>query len=604
MAKTAEATGLARKNKYKKKALEREDMSLNINLDGSLLEMYANYAISENGNIHFSMINNLFRLLLMVSDAPISMNERSMALKNFTISALRAKIEKHITNKQALLSIGLGECGIRPDLLNADSFKELGDGEVEWVEDTILNYTNLTTVNNSVRQMQDVCQDYITSDPTERIARAKDVQAMNDELHTQFRRNAMNLDSQDDRFTLSDMNQSVDRTIAEMNKPSYSLVTGIQAFNDILGGGAKGGKCYCLFGLPGEGKTVTLLNLLYQMKVSNRSYVCKDKTKRPALVLLTMENKVSDIIATLFAIVTGNGDIAQYSSEDAIKIMNSKGLGVTPDNPIEIIVRYKPVNSITTSYCYTLVEDLKDEGYETIGFFLDYVMRIKPEQWDNEERFRLGNVINDLCNLAKYYNIPVITASQLNRNAAAIIDDCRDSNKMNIVRKMGRSLIGESIQIDQNVDASIYLAPEYITGPDGEDMKWMGIKLGKHRYPIYTEQTVFYIPFMPGSQVGFEMDLGGRRKTKKTLNFNEEVDWTKEAKHVYTFGGGVTKHTINEDTDELIVGGDIRNNTDHSEILKREEEYEAMAANWPKENGKLKVMRVINSHLPWEKVAA
>ena len=375
-----EVTGLARKNKYKKKALDRENTSLNINLDGSLLEMYANYAISENGNIHFSMINNLYRLLLMVSDTPISMNERSMALKNFAISVLRAKIEKHIVNKQALLSIGLGECGIRPDLLNADSFKELGDGEVEWVEDTILNYVNLSTVNNSVRQMQDICQDYITSDPTEKISKAKDVQSMNDELHTQFRRNAMNLESQDDRFTLSDMNQSVDRTIAEMNKPSYSLVTGIQAFNDILGGGAKGGKCYCLFGLPGEGKTVTILNLLYQMKVSNKSYVCKDKTKRPALVLLTMENKVADIIATLFAIVTGNGDIAEYTTEDAIRIMNSKGLGVTPDNPIEIVVRYKPVNSITTSYCYTLIEDLKDEGYETIGFFLDYVMRIKPDR--------------------------------------------------------------------------------------------------------------------------------------------------------------------------------------------------------------------------------
>ena len=564
----SEVTGLARKNKYKKKALDRENASLNINLDGSLLEMYANYAISENGNIHFSMINNLYRLLLMVSDTPISMNERSMALKRFTISVLKAKIERHIVNKQALLSIGLGECGIRPDLLSADSFKELGDGEVEWVEDTILNYVNLTTVNNAVREMQDICQDYITSDPTEKIAKAKEVQIMNDELHTQFRRNAMNLDNQDDRFTLSDMNQSVDRTISEMNKPSYSLATGIQAFNDILGGGAKGGKCYCLFGLPGEGKTVTILNLLYQMKVSNKSYVCRDKTKRPALVLLTMENKVADIIATLFSIVTGNGDIAEYTTEDAIKIMNSRGLGVTPDNPIEIIVRYKPVNSVSTSYCYTLIEDLKDEGYETIGFFLDYVMRIKPEIWDSEERFRLGNVINDLCNLAKYYNIPVITASQLNRNAAAIIDDCRDSNKMNIVRKMGRSLIGESIQIDQNVDASIYLAPEYTTGPNGEDIKWMGIKLGKHRYPIFTEQTVFYIPFMQGSQVSFEMDLGGRRKTKKSLNFNEEVDWTKEAKHVYTFGGGITKHTINDDSNELIVGGDIRNNTNHSEILR------------------------------------
>ena len=597
-------TGLARKNKYKKKALERENASLNINLDGSLLEMYANYAISENGNIHFSMINNLYRLLLMVNNSTIAMNERSLALKNFTIAVLKAKIEKHVINKQALLSIGLGECGIRSDLLNADSFKELGDGEVEWVEETILNYVNLSTVNNAVRQMQDICQDYITSEPTEKISKAKAVQSMNDELHTQFRRNAMNLDSQDDRFTLSDMNQSIDRTIAEMNKPSYSLVTGIQAFNDILGGGAKGGKCYCLFALPGEGKTITILNLLYQMKVSNRNYVCKDKTKRPALVLLTMENKVADIIATLFSIVTGNGDIAEYETEDAIKIMNSKGLGVTPDNPIEIIVRYKPVNSITTSYCYTLIEDLKDEGCETIGFFLDYVMRIKPEQWDSEERFRLGNVINDLCNLAKYYNIPVITASQLNRNAASIIDECRDSNKMNIVRKMGRSLIGESIQIDQNVDASIYLAPEYTTGPNGEDIKWMGVKLGKHRYPIYTDQTVFYVPFLSNSQVGFEMDLGSRRKTKKTLNFNEEVDWTKEAKHVYTFGGGVTKHTINDDSNELIVGGDIRNNTDHSEILRKVEEYEAMSATWPKENGKLKVMRIVTEHLPWEKVTA
>ena len=166
-------TGLARKNKYKKKALERENASLNINLDGSLLEMYANYAISENGNIHFSMINNLYRLLLMVNNSAIAMNERSLALKNFTVSVLKAKIEKHVINKQALLSIGLGECGIRSDLLNADSFKELGDGEVEWVEETILNYVNLSTVNNAVRQMQDICQDYITSEPTEKISKAK-----------------------------------------------------------------------------------------------------------------------------------------------------------------------------------------------------------------------------------------------------------------------------------------------------------------------------------------------------------------------------------------------------------------------------------------------
>ena len=47
---------------------------------------------------------------------------------------------------------------------------------------------------------------------------------------------------------------------------STKLKTGIQAINRSLNGGFENDRCYIYLGLPGEGKSSTLLNLTLQIK--------------------------------------------------------------------------------------------------------------------------------------------------------------------------------------------------------------------------------------------------------------------------------------------------------------------------------------------------
>ena len=109
------------------------------------------------------------------------------------------------------------------------------------------------------------------------------------------------------------------------------------------------------------------------------------------------------------------------------------------DNEIEILIRFKPVNSVDTSYMYTIVEELNDEGYECIAFFQDYLMRIRPSIVTNNTYEDLGTIANDFKTFAILNDCPVISASQLNREAARIIDESRGKNDPNLVKKIGRA---------------------------------------------------------------------------------------------------------------------------------------------------------------------
>ena len=579
-------TGLERKKKYQKKPTN----DLNLNLDANTLHLYGRYALSENANVHFSVLNNLYKLLNMLSDTIYVANNEGRVMKSFVQDVLKNKLERHIYNRESLFVAVYGTGKERYETIPKESFEEIGNGEVEWIEESILNLTNTIAVHNGVRELLEACNNYLAAEPNKKIEMAERVKEINDIMHTTFRRNAMHMDNEEDNFTLENMSSNVERIIQNMNKPSYKLKTGVQAFNDILGGGASPGRCYILFGLPGEGKTTTMINLLYQMKNCNKGYVCKDPTKKPALLMLSMENKVSDLVTTFFSMVNGHTPLNEYKTEEVVHIMNTRGLGLSPENPIEIMIRYKPVNSVDTNYCYQWIEDLTDDGYEVIGFFLDYIMRIKPVLWDNEERFRLGNVVNELCNLAKHYEIPVITASQLNRTAAEVIDKGRSRNQIDLVNMVGRSNIGESIQIDQNTDASIFLTPETLYNEQGIEQKFLGIKLGKHRYPIGKKAlTSFYIPYRLGSDILLEVDVNGPRKTRKTLG-EDSSSWTeriyKGASRKF-YGTNLDVENINKDINgntikgvndegDLFIGGTVISNKKSQEESPRQEESKGL----------------------------
>ena len=167
------------------------------------------------------------------------------------------------------------------------------------------------------------------------------------------------------------------------------------------------------------------------MKRFNKYYKTRDPKKIPCIVLLTMENTVVETITRLFAmVIEGNQNMANFTVNDCINMLRSQGeLVLNDSSPIDIIIKYKPNRSIDTSYLYTLYDDLDDDGYEMICLVQDHVKRIRAMSGNSDLRLELGDVVNDLKVFAADKDIPVITNSHLNRDAARTLEDAARTNK-------------------------------------------------------------------------------------------------------------------------------------------------------------------------------
>lgn len=258
---------------------------------------------------------------------------------------------------------------------------------------------------------------------------------------------------------------------------------------------------------------MTLLNIAYMVKQYNRNFQTKDPTKKPCIVVLTMENRIAESICRLFNMsIHRSSKITEFTVNDVMRLMRETGrLELSDNNPIDIIIKYKPSNSCDTSYLYTLVEDLEDMGKECIMMVQDYIGRIRSTERYADTRLEYGAVIDEFKVFAANKKIPVLTASQLNRDASKHIDEGRKQNKADLVRFLGRSNISESMLILNNTDGGFVLAPE--TTHTGE--MYMGIQRIKKRFDA-SNQDYFYIPYHPGTMTMIE-DIGMPPVSKTTL---------------------------------------------------------------------------------------
>ncbi len=507
-----------RRNKYKGVGRQYKE-PLRFNLDIVTVNKFCSYALSENKSIHSSAESNL--LLLLKSLGPDEVQPGLENRLHFCIDVLTFKLTQNIHDRDLVLRSILGLVGNKYEGLDVDSFKEIDDGTVKWVEESTSLVLNTRTVNNAAFDVQQACQDYIHADLNDKQKYGDILRNKIIDLNNTFRRNTPDLSSMENKFLLSEAKDPITNIITRKRNPSSKLVTGMQAFNVLLAGGFEGGRVYCLFGLPGEGKTTTLLNLTYQLKKHNARYICKDRTKRPCIVFFTMENSVREAVQTIYNISAGPEDISGFTTEEVLANMAKGGLKVDKESPIEVYMEFQPVFSKDTNYLYQLTDDLGDMGLEVIAVVFDYIKRIKPvERADSDERFRLGQVINELKTFATLKDIPVITASQLNREGARTVDNRRETNKSDIVASIGRGMIGESSLIDENLDATIFIVPQYV-----DNKKYMGFKWSKHRYkaPKLNDKDIFYQPFYDDNPVKFVEDLGLSEPVyKESLMSNRE----------------------------------------------------------------------------------
>jgi len=310
-----------------------------------------------------------------------------------------------------------------------------------------------------------------------------------------------NMFSLDTEYFDSVIEESLDR-LKDRNR---MLKTGIQRLNTLLSPGYLSKRLYTYLALPGKGKSTVLLKSALDIKKYNQGLQTKDPDKRPAVLFLTLENGIEETVERMYNMAVDNDDIRNYSTKQVIKKFKKQGhLELTDKNNIDIIIKEYKNREIDTNDLYSIINDLGDEGVEVIALIVDYMKRIRPFEPATEERIELKNITNELKEVAKFYDIPVITAQQLNRAGATVIDAAIQAKKEDVTRLVGRDSIAGAWEIQENSDFTCIINPE--TKMDTGEL-YMTFKMLKRRYRSSESNLklrrldYFSHPFEEGSEI-------------------------------------------------------------------------------------------------------
>lgn len=477
-----------RNEKYNK--VYKNHNKISINLDIVALQLFCDYIVSDNTSIHKSNIINMNNLIKNL-DMSIYENDIERLNKiNFIKKGIDARLNYNLHKKNLILMHINGGILIDDDIVN--NIEEINNDEIAWVNKIVADAINFGFIYSEVDKLENLCTKFKATDYVSKMNILKEFKDTVFDIQNKFRQSDFNASSEL-YFSLEDQQfeECITTVYNKVTSPSNTLITGLVGINELLGGGFQSDKVYAFFGLPSEGKSITLLDMALQIKKYNPGYVCKDPTKKPCVVYFTLENTLEETIVRLCEMVGVHGSLGDYKLDELIFKLKTEGeLFVSAASPIDLIIKYKPGMSVDTSYLYAMTDELEDRGYEVIAIILDYIKRIKSSLDNSDNRIWLGNVINELKVYASVKQSIIITASQLNRDATQHIDESRKANKNDLVRMLGRSQIGESMLILENLDGAFIIAPEWT--PDGQ--KYLGIQRIKKRYKA-SDMAYLYYPY-------------------------------------------------------------------------------------------------------------
>lgn len=500
-----------RNQKYSKTNKKYETIS--INLDIVALQLFCNFVVSENKNIHKSSIINLNTLFNNLDMSLYKDDNEKLHKIDFIRKGIDARLNYNLNKKSLILMHINGGLLVNDDTNN--HIEEIDNDEIIWINKIVADALKFGFIFSDVDKIESLCGKFKATDYSSKSDILNQFKEAINDIQNKFRQSDANASS-DMYFSLADdtFDECIREVYNKVTSPSNKLITGFTGINEMLGGGFESKRVYALFGLPSEGKSITLLDFALQIKKYNPGYICKDPTKKPCVVYFTLENTFEETVVRLCEMVGIEGSMSDYNVDELIMKLKTEGeLYLNTASPVDINIVYKPGMSVDTSYLYTITEDLEDRGYEPIAFVIDYIKRIRSSLDNSDTRIWLGNVINEFKVFASTKDLVVITASQLNRDATQHIDESRKTNKSDLVRMLGRSQIGESMLILENLDGAFLIAPEWT--PEGQ--KFLGFQRIKKRYKA-SELAYLYYPYC--SEIKLTEDLNALQPVYKTTMKN------------------------------------------------------------------------------------
>lgn len=307
---------------------------------------------------------------------------------------------------------------------------------------------------------------------------------------------------------LESVKVALNQTIDSLSGTSNMLKVGIKRWNTLLSPAYMNGKIYVYAGAPGSGKSVVLQKSAFDIRKYNPNFVTKTPGMTPCVLYISMENTFIECIERLWN-MTFDDPITNYNVDEAVDML-CKELGierilrddvsttitnddeskenllsklVSGDNKdelnIQVVMKYFSYREISTDDLFTIIHDLRDENMEVCALVFDYIKRIEPSvPTPDSVKLELNHIINELKALAVICDIPVITAHQLNRTAASLMDSAIRSGKGDAVKMAGREHIGDAYEVLEVAD---FLALVNIEYKPGTDDKYLTMNVVKRR---------------------------------------------------------------------------------------------------------------------------
>lgn len=421
-----------------------------LKFDVTMLNMIIGYIYKDTSQINRRSLHNVKKLFDIIDERIYEGKPNLETRLNFIKRTLKAKLDKGYENEAVILNYCREEEGNINEINNIinslDFYRKINFEEIKFITQAIsdrLKYAYLLPLKDEIYKTVERLD---AGDYDSYAEINEELSTLCREVINQNRKLSVLEDTMS--FSIDDENfeDNVIDIVTKLKNPSGVVRTGIQKLNQILAPGYLSGRLYCYMGLPAGFKSGILLKSALDAKKYNKGLLKSSKPgKRPCILFITMENTVEESIERIFNMTVTPEDIRKYSPQEVVEMLRNVGeMKITDDDDIDIIIKYYKNRSIDTSAIYTIIEELADDNKDVRMLILDYIKRIRPAEPAKDEKAELKNVTNELKTIAIDVDIPVITAHQLNREAAATIDAAMTSDKEDLARFVGRANIGSS----------------------------------------------------------------------------------------------------------------------------------------------------------------
>jgi len=473
-------------------------------------------------------LKNIYKLFTYMNDEPYTENTdletRFYIIKNI----LRLMLDERFESISAIKS-ELIDSSNKP--LVKEYFKIRKEFKIDhWSAKNLLSKLDDRLEFGYVITVKELFQEFFEAIDDDEYDNYKDIADDMNELALALvnMRRGINSLGGDEIFTLeTDKFEDIIRLSVERLQDRMKIFkTGITGLNVFLAPGYMSKRLYIYLAFPGGGKSQVLLKSALDIKKYNNHVRSKDPDKNPSVLYITMENSIEETVERIFNMEVSPDDIRNFTPDQVIQKLKKGGhLSLTDENNINIIILYYPNRSISTNDLYGIIEDLSDDGNEVIALILDYIKRIAPAEKAPSEKEELKNISNELKSLAIYYDIPVITAQQLNRLSASVVDTALQANKEDVAKLIGRDGVAGAWEILENADWCCVLNQE--VKKDSNEL-FMTFKLLKRRYRSSDDNeylrnlNYFNQPYETGNDIKLLDDLS-LPKPLMVLSMNSEM---------------------------------------------------------------------------------